>query len=53
MKRVTVIGGGVVGLSSGLSLQRLGHAVTIVDKLPPGDRGACSFGNAGILANYE
>lgn len=43
----TVLGAGIVGVCSGLALQREGHAVTLVDRDEPGS--GCSFGNAGIL----
>lgn len=45
---VIVIGAGIVGVSSAIHLQRRGHDVTIIDRLPPGD--GTSFGNAGVLA---
>ncbi len=45
---VTVVGAGIVGVCTGLDLQRRGFRVTIVDRLEPGE--ACSFGNAGVLA---
>ena len=47
-QKVIVIGAGAVGMCSALFLQRLGCAVTVVDRLPPGE--ACSFGNAGSLS---
>ena len=47
-KRVVVIGGGIVGVSTALWLQRDGHQVTVVDPELPG-RGA-SFGNAGCFS---
>ena len=34
---VTIIGAGIVGLSSALALQRDGHRVTLIDPLPPGE----------------
>ncbi len=46
--KLVVVGAGIVGLCSALSLQRAGAAVTILDPLPPG-MGA-SFGNAGFLS---
>lgn len=49
-RSAVVIGGGIVGVCSGLELQRRGWAVTLVDRLPPGE--GCSFGNAGILAAH-
>lgn len=47
-RRAIVIGAGIVGVCSGLELQKRGWSVTIIDRLPPGE--GCSFGNAGILA---
>ena len=46
---VVVIGAGIVGISAALWLQRDGHRVTVVDRLPPGE--ATSHGNAGVLAS--
>jgi D-amino-acid dehydrogenase len=47
----TVIGAGIVGVSSAAFLQRAGFRVTIIDRLPPGE--GCSFGNAGGIAFAE
>jgi D-amino-acid dehydrogenase len=47
-RRIIVIGAGIVGVCTGLFLQRAGHSVTIIDPKQPG-RGT-SFGNAGSLA---
>jgi D-amino-acid dehydrogenase len=47
----TIIGAGIVGVSTAAFLQRAGYRVTIVDRLPPGE--GCSFGNAGGLAFAE
>ncbi|MGB7206747.1 MAG: FAD-dependent oxidoreductase, partial [Anderseniella sp.] len=44
-KHVTIIGAGIIGTSSAIFLQRAGFAVTIIDKVPPGE--GASFGNAG------
>ena len=41
----TIIGAGIVGVSSAAYLQRAGYRVTLIDRLPPGE--GCSFGNAG------
>ena len=43
-----VIGAGVVGLSTALSLQRSGMQVAVLDPLGPA--GGASFGNAGMLS---
>ena len=47
-KRITVIGAGIVGVTTASYLQRDGHELTIVDMRRPGEY--CSFGNAGILS---
>lgn len=47
-KRILVIGAGIVGVATGLHLQRGGHHVTLVDPAPPGH--GTSFGNAGSIA---
>ena len=47
IRKVTVIGAGVVGLAAAVALRRDGHAVTVIDRLPPGE--ACSFGNSGAM----
>ena len=48
IRNITVIGAGIVGIATASYLRRDGHAVTVVDPLPPGEY--CSFGNAGILS---
>ena len=45
---LTIIGAGIVGVSTAAYLKRDGHHVTLVDMRPPGEY--CSFGNAGILS---
>lgn len=45
---ITVIGGGIVGLSCALQLQRDGHRVTVMERAGPGE--GCSFGNAGCIS---
>lgn len=45
---ILVIGGGIVGVSTAIWLQRKGFAVTIVDR--EGFAAGTSYGNAGILA---
>ena len=47
----TVIGAGIIGMSAAAFLQRAGHDVTVIDRVPPGE--GCSFGNAGGLAFAE
>lgn len=45
--KATVIGGGIIGLSSALYLQRSGWQVTVIDKGDFSDN--CSYGNAGYI----
>ncbi|MEM5527933.1 FAD-dependent oxidoreductase [Gammaproteobacteria bacterium AS21] len=47
---VAVLGAGVVGLSSAISLQQAGFKVTLIDTQQPGL--GTSFGNAGLFADY-
>ncbi|MFT3989764.1 NAD(P)/FAD-dependent oxidoreductase [Aestuariivirga sp.] len=50
-KHATIIGAGIIGVSTAAFLQRQGFGVTIIDRVPPGE--GCSFGNAGGLAFAE
>ncbi len=45
---VTIIGAGIVGVATGIYLQREGHKVTLVDRAAPGE--GTSFGNAGSIS---
>lgn len=47
-KSVTILGAGVVGLSTALYCARRGMAVTVIDRKPR-QRDGCSFGNAGMI----
>jgi D-amino-acid dehydrogenase len=47
----TIIGAGIIGVSTAAFLQRSGFRVTLIDRLPPGE--GCSFGNAGGIAFGE
>lgn len=47
MKNITVIGGGIIGLSSAYYLQQAGHTVTVIDRTDLSD--TCSVGNAGMV----
>lgn len=47
-RHAVVVGAGIVGICCGIELRRRGFAVTVMDRLDPGE--ACSYGNAGILA---
>ena len=49
VKTVAVIGAGIVGVSTGLWLQRAGHNVILIDRAGPGE--GTSYGNAGVLAS--
>jgi len=46
-RKITVIGAGIVGITTAAYLRRDGHDVTVVTMHPPGEY--CSFGNAGML----
>jgi D-amino-acid dehydrogenase len=48
---ITIIGAGIIGISTAAFLQRAGHKVTVIDRVGPGD--GCSFGNAGGVAFAE
>jgi D-amino-acid dehydrogenase len=50
MRRVLVIGAGIVGLALAFRLREGGAEVTVVDPAPPGEGGA-SFGNAGAISS--
>lgn len=47
MKKIAVIGGGIIGLSSAYYLQQAGHTVTVIDRGDLSD--TCSVGNAGMV----
>ncbi len=48
-RAITIIGAGIVGIACAIHLQRDGHRVTVVDRLPPGE--GTSSGNAGVMAS--
>ena len=48
---IVVIGGGIVGISCALFLQRDGRRVTVIDPAEPGSRDQTSFGNAGSISS--
>jgi D-amino-acid dehydrogenase len=48
---IVVIGAGIIGTCTAIELRRRGFAVTLVDRLAPGE--ACSYGNAGILGSQS
>lgn len=45
--KITVIGGGIIGLSTAHYLLQAGHEVTVIDQSTLND--GCSFGNAGMI----
>ena len=48
-----IVGGGFVGLSTALHLQRSGRRVTVIESSPRiGGAASCSYGNAGTMAVY-
>lgn len=49
-RHAVVVGAGIVGICTAIELRRQGLAVTVLDRLEPGQ--GCSFGNAGILAAH-
>ena len=51
MEHVTVIGAGVVGICTALSLAEKGVAVRLVDRAEPGQ--GTSYGNAGVVAPHS
>jgi D-amino-acid dehydrogenase len=48
--KVIVVGAGITGVSAAEWLRRDGHAVTLIDRVRPGDPAQTSYGNAGIIA---
>jgi D-amino-acid dehydrogenase len=46
-RKITLIGAGIVGITTAAYLRRDGHDVTVVTMHAPGEY--CSFGNAGML----
>lgn len=47
MKKIGILGGGIIGLSSAYYLNKAGHDVTIIDQTNLLD--GCSHGNAGMI----
>lgn len=47
---IIVVGAGITGVAAAEWLRRDGHAVTLVDRVRPGDPAQTSYGNAGIIA---
>ena len=50
-RKAVVIGGGIVGISCALFLQRDGWAVTVIDPVEPGAPDQTSYGNAGSISS--
>lgn len=50
-RHATIIGAGIIGVSTAAFLQRDGYGVTLIDRVGPGE--GCSFGNAGGIAFAE
>lgn len=48
-KKVIIVGAGIIGVSTAVWLQRLGHEVVLVDRAGPGE--GTSHGNGGVLAS--
>src|SRR5687768_9091249 len=48
MKRVVIIGGGVIGMCSAYYAAQRGHEVTVIDQREDAHEG-CSYGNAGMV----
>lgn len=47
-KHITILGAGIIGLSTALYCARRGMKVTVIDQKPR-QRDGCSFGNAGMI----
>ncbi|MEO0773112.1 MAG: FAD-dependent oxidoreductase [Pseudomonadota bacterium] len=50
-KEVTVLGAGIVGICTALSLLERGVTVRVIDRGPPGQE--TSFGNAGVISPFS
>lgn len=51
MKKIAVVGAGIVGLATAYYLHKAGAEVVVIDRDPAGDK--TSFGNAGSIAVME
>ena len=50
-ERVTVIGAGIVGICTALSLLEKGFSVEVLDRDPPAE--GASHGNAGVVSPWS
>lgn len=48
---ITILGAGIVGICTGLSLIERGASVRLIDRSEPGQ--ATSFGNAGVISPWS
>jgi D-amino-acid dehydrogenase len=48
--KIIVVGAGITGVSAAEWLRRDGHAVTLIDRVRPGDPAQASHGNAGMIS---
>lgn len=46
--KITIVGGGIIGLTAAYYLQKSGYSIEILER-GHGDKG-CSFGNAGYIS---
>lgn len=52
--RIVVLGNGIVGLCTALTLRERGLEVVVVDRQPPGFmEGSASYGNAGVVSPWS
>ena len=49
--KVTIIGAGIVGICTALSLAEKGHSVELIDRDPPAE--GASHGNAGVISPWS
>ena len=49
MKKIVIIGSGIVGICTGIELINRGFSVTLIDPNEPGSQ--TSYGNAGVLTD--
>ncbi len=49
--KIIVVGAGITGVAAAEWLRRDSHAVTLIDRVPPGDPAQTSYGNAGMISS--